>query len=113
MLIIVDRFEGDYAVLLEENQTRDVPKQALAADIREGDVVFPDMEKGYSGNGKKKISDSKKDGRIMGIKQYNFGCSKLYAKQTLCAKEISSRTRFLYKNLHNFLPVCTNVFQYG
>ena len=49
----------------------------------------------------------------MGIKQYNFGCSKLYAKQTLCAKEISSRTRFLYKNLHNFLPVRTNVFQYG
>ena len=40
MLIIVDRFEGDYAVLLEENQTRDVPKQALAADIREGDVVL-------------------------------------------------------------------------
>ena len=35
MLIIVDRFEGDYAVLLEENQTRDVPKQALAAGIRE------------------------------------------------------------------------------
>ena len=64
MLIIVDRFEGDYAVLLEENQTRDVPKQALAADIREGDVVFPDTD----GNGKKKISDSKKDGRIMGIK---------------------------------------------
>ena len=40
MLIIVDRFEGDYAVLLEENQTRDVPKQAL----REGDVVFPDTD---------------------------------------------------------------------
>lgn len=49
----------------------------------------------------------------MGIKQHNFGCSKLYAKQTLCAKEISSRTRFLYKNLHNFLPVRTNVFQCG
>ena len=46
MLIIVDRFEGDYAVLLEENQTRDVPKQALAADIREGDVVFPDTASG-------------------------------------------------------------------
>ncbi|MBS1315358.1 MAG: DUF3006 domain-containing protein, partial [Anaerotignum sp.] len=27
-----------------ENQTRDVPKQALAADIREGDVVFPDTD---------------------------------------------------------------------
>ena len=44
MLIIVDRFEGDYVVLLEENQTRDVPKQALAADIREGDVVFTDTD---------------------------------------------------------------------
>ena len=28
MLIIVDRFEGDYVVLLEENQTRDVPMTA-------------------------------------------------------------------------------------
>ena len=44
MLIIVDRFEGDYAVLLEENQTREVPRQALAADIREGDAVFPDTD---------------------------------------------------------------------
>ena len=44
MLIIVDRLEGDYAVLLEENQTREVPRQALAADIREGDAVFPDTD---------------------------------------------------------------------
>ena len=44
MLVIVDRFEGDYAVLLEGNQTRDIPKQTLAADIREGDVVFPDTD---------------------------------------------------------------------
>ena len=34
MLIIVDRFEGDYVVLLDENQTRAVPKQSRAADIR-------------------------------------------------------------------------------
>ena len=34
MLIIVDRFEGDYAVLLEENQTRDVPKQASGKRIQ-------------------------------------------------------------------------------
>ena len=33
MLIIVDRFEGDYAVLLEENQTRDVPKQAFGREM--------------------------------------------------------------------------------
>ena len=44
MLIIVERFEGDHAVLLEENQTREVPRQALAADIREGDAVFPDTD---------------------------------------------------------------------
>ena len=44
MLVIVDRFEGDYAVLLEGNQTRDIPKQTLAPDIREGDVVFPDTD---------------------------------------------------------------------
>ncbi len=104
-------------VLLEENQTTDVPEAGACRRHSGGRCCFSGygrhLEKEYSGNGKKKMSDSKKDGRIMGIKQYNFGCSKLYAKQTLCAKEISSRTRFLYKNLHNFLPVCTNVFQYG
>ena len=64
MLIIVDRFEGDYAVLLEENQTREVPRQALAADIREGDAVFPDTDgiwKRMQRQRKKKISDSKKE----------------------------------------------------
>ena len=35
MLIIVDRFEGDYVVLLEENQTRDVPKHLLQTFGRE------------------------------------------------------------------------------
>ena len=44
MLIIVDRFEGDYAILLEGNQTREVLKRSLAAGIREGDVVFLDMD---------------------------------------------------------------------
>ena len=96
MLIIVDRFEGDYAVLLEENQTRDVPKQALAADIREGDVVFPDTDGIWK---KDTAATEKRKSQI--------------AKKMDALWEISSRTRFLYKNLHNFLPVCTNVFQYG
>ena len=56
MLIIVDRFEGDYAVLLEENQTSDVPKQALAADIRDGDVLYPDS----NGNLKKDTAATEK-----------------------------------------------------
>ena len=49
----------------------------------------------------------------MGIKQHNFGCSKLYAKQTLCAKEISSRTRFLYKNLGQFTKNYTQTTKRG
>ena len=56
MLIIVDRFEGDYAVLLEENQTRDVPKQALAADIRGGRCCFF----GYDGIWKKDAAATEK-----------------------------------------------------
>ena len=43
----IDGFMGmleEYDIIEEENQTRDVPKQALAADIREGDVVFPDTD---------------------------------------------------------------------
>lgn len=44
MLIIVDRFEGDYAVLLEGSQTKEVLKRSLAAGIREGDVVFLDTD---------------------------------------------------------------------
>ena len=44
MLIIVEQFEGNNAVLLEENQTRKVQRQALAAAIREGDAVFPDTD---------------------------------------------------------------------
>ena len=38
---IVDRFEGESAVLLDEaEQMVNVPKNSLTEDIREGDVVF-------------------------------------------------------------------------
>ena len=41
MRYIVDRFEGEYAVLLDEaEQIMNVPKVSFAEDIREGDVVF-------------------------------------------------------------------------
>ena len=69
MLIIVDRFEGDYVVLLEE---KGCPEAGTCCRHSGGRCCFSGygrhLEKGYSGNGKKKISDSKKDGRIMGIK---------------------------------------------
>ena len=44
MTLIVDRFEGQTAVLLEGYQTREVPKTALAEGIREGDAVFLDKD---------------------------------------------------------------------
>lgn len=44
MLVIVDRLEGDYAVLLEGNQTREIPQKSLSEEIREGDVVFLDTD---------------------------------------------------------------------
>nr|WP_294681668.1 DUF3006 domain-containing protein [uncultured Anaerotignum sp.] len=43
MAVILDRFEGDIAVLLEGTQTREVPKSTLSKEIKEGDVVFLDI----------------------------------------------------------------------
>ena len=40
MTVILDRFEGDSAVLLEGRQTKVVSQKALAQGIQEGDVVF-------------------------------------------------------------------------
>lgn len=36
---IVDRFEGDVAVIETDGETRDVPRPLVAADVKEGDVV--------------------------------------------------------------------------
>lgn len=40
MGIIVDRIEGEIAVLLEGEAVREVPKADLAEGIAEGDTVF-------------------------------------------------------------------------
>lgn len=41
MRYIVDRFEGEYAVLLDEaEKTINVPRNSLSEDTREGNVVF-------------------------------------------------------------------------
>ena len=36
---IVDRFEGDVAVIEIDGKTRDVPRSQLAEDVKENDVV--------------------------------------------------------------------------
>lgn len=44
MAVILDRFEGDVAVLLEGTQTREVPKSTLSKEVQEGDIVFLDID---------------------------------------------------------------------
>lgn len=39
MRIIIDRFEGDFAVAETENGSIDIPKSALPADAKEGDIL--------------------------------------------------------------------------
>lgn len=45
-MIIVDRFEGDFAVLETDSGMIDVEKSRLADDICEGDVIV-ETENGY------------------------------------------------------------------
>lgn len=45
-MIIVDRFEEDFAVLETDSGMIDVERIRLADDIREGDVVY-ETENGY------------------------------------------------------------------
>lgn len=39
MVFVIDRFEGDYAVLEQNGKTCNVPKKMVQASAREGDVV--------------------------------------------------------------------------
>jgi len=36
----IDRFEGDFAVVLVESESFDIPKKIIPEDVREGDVVY-------------------------------------------------------------------------
>lgn len=45
-MIVVDRFEGNFAVLETDSGMIDVERIRLADDIREGDVVY-ETENGY------------------------------------------------------------------
>jgi hypothetical protein len=37
---IVDRFEGDSAVLIIESQSLNIPKNLITENVKEGDVVY-------------------------------------------------------------------------
>lgn len=36
----IDRFEGDFAVVLVESESFDIPKKMISEDAREGDIVY-------------------------------------------------------------------------
>ncbi|MDV2886070.1 DUF3006 domain-containing protein [Alkalihalophilus pseudofirmus] len=56
---IIDRFEGEIAVIEYGRQTFDFPKALLPAEVKEGDVVSFQavIEKGETEHLKKKIDD--------------------------------------------------------
>lgn len=63
-MIVVDRFEGDFAVLETDSGMIDVEKIRLADDIREGDVVY-ETENGYI---KDNIATQKRREKIIALK---------------------------------------------
>lgn len=63
-MIIVDRFEGDFAVLETDSGMIDVERIRLADDIREGDVVY-ETENGYI---KDNIATQQRHEKIIALK---------------------------------------------
>lgn len=63
-MIVVDRFEGDFAVLETDSGMIDVERIRLADDIREGDVVY-ETENGYI---KDNISTQQRREKIIALK---------------------------------------------
>lgn len=63
-MIVVDRFEGDFAVLETDSGMIDVERIRLADDIREGDVVY-ETENGYI---KDNIATQKRREKIIALK---------------------------------------------
>ena len=39
MMTVIDRFEGEYAVLETESGMKRIPREKLPAEVREGDIL--------------------------------------------------------------------------
>lgn len=58
MNFIIDRFEGDYAVVeLENKEMLDIPRAILPEEAKEGDVINISIEETETENRKKRIQD--------------------------------------------------------
>lgn len=58
MSFIIDRFEGEFAVVeLENKEIIDIPRAILPVDAKEGDVIIISIEETETENQKKRIQD--------------------------------------------------------
>lgn len=58
MNFIIDRFEGDYAVVeLENKDMIDIPRTILPVDAKEGDIINISIQETETENQKKRIQD--------------------------------------------------------
>lgn len=62
MKVIIDRFEGDYAVVeLNDRSTVDMPKPLLPKEAKEGDVIEISIDKKETESRKRRIQQLMKD----------------------------------------------------
>lgn len=58
MNFIIDRFEGDYAVVeLENKEIVDIPRVILPVEAKEGDLINISIQKTETENREKRIQD--------------------------------------------------------
>ena len=56
-MLIIDRFEGNYAIIETDDRAIDIPKSDLPADAKEGDVLRLIIDADKSTLRKKNIED--------------------------------------------------------
>jgi len=62
-ICIIDRFEGDWAVMEWKHKTFNLPRELLPKNVKEGDVVIfsVDVDKGETEKRKRAVEDLAKD----------------------------------------------------
>ncbi|MCL2766061.1 MAG: DUF3006 domain-containing protein [Peptococcaceae bacterium] len=54
-MLIIDRFEGEYAVIETDKGTVNIPKSDMPTECREGDIILIQIDKNGTINRKKRI----------------------------------------------------------
>jgi len=56
-MLIIDRFEGDFAVVETDRGTIDIPRSDIPSNAKEGDVLVISISESATGERKKEIDD--------------------------------------------------------